>query len=91
MLDLGMILSTLSSIYSAATTLCCAIDKALELEHGQHEQRQALKDLRKAVVSLKYDTTVFNTLLGAIGNNGNPETSGCSPYMRFIQRWVTGL
>jgi len=88
MLGPEMMLDVLKDVASATTTVYCAIDKALELEQ---EERRALKDLRKAVESIKSDTAVYKTLLNSMENDTNPDPNGCSPYTRFIQRWVTGL
>ena len=88
MLDPGTMIVILKVIAAATTTVYCAIDKALELEH---EEQRALKNLRKAVESIKSDIAVYKTLLNAMENDINPDPNRRSPYMRFIQRWVTGL
>ena len=62
------------------------IDKAIELKD---EERQALKEVRKGVDSLKSDTLVYKVLLSAMEDDTN--LSGRSPYMRFIQRYVTAF
>ena len=63
--------------------VCSIFDKAIELEH---EERHALKDLRKGVYSLKSDTLTYKVLLNAMKNDTDR-----SPYTRFIQRYVMGL
>ena len=88
MADLGTILIILKGVTVATTTICRAVDKALELEHGE---QWALRDLSRAVESLQSDTAVYETLLNAMENDTNWDTNGVSPYTRFIQRWVTGL
>ena len=65
--------------------VCEAVDKAIELKH---EERHALKDLCKGVESLKSDTLVYKVLLDTMEND--TDLSGCSPYTRFIQRYVMG-
>ena len=62
------------------------IDKAMELKD---EERQALKEVRKGVDSLKSDTLVYKVLLSAMEEDTN--LSGRSPYTRFIQRYVTAF
>jgi hypothetical protein len=86
MLDSGTILSILQLVGTAAMGVCQAIDKALELEH---EERQALKDLRTGVEGLKSDTMVYKVLLNAMGND--TDLNGRSPYTRFIERYAIGL
>ena len=66
--------------------VCEAVDKAIELEH---EERQALKDLRKGVECLKSDTLVYKVLLNTMENDTDP--SGRLPYTRFIQGYVMVL
>jgi hypothetical protein len=79
MLDAGMILSILQFVGTAAEVVCQAIDKALECER---EERQALKNLRKGVEGLKYDTMVYKVLLNAMEND--TDLDGRSPDTRFI-------
>ena len=83
MADPATILTILQFVGVAAVTVCDAIDKAIELEH---EERHALKDLRKGVDSLKSDTLVYKVLLNAMEND--TDLSGRSPFTRFIQRYV---
>ena len=77
------ILGILQFVGAAAMAVCTAIDKALELEH---DERHALKDLRKGVESLKSDTMVYKVLLNAMEND--IDVDGRSPYTHFIQRYV---
>jgi len=60
--------------------VCNEIDNAPEPEHEvpEHEVRQALKDLRKAVENLRSDIIVYNVLLKELDR-------------RPIQRYVMGL
>ena len=81
-----MILSILQLVGTASMAVCEAVDRSIELEH---EGRHALKDLRKGVDSLKSDTLVYKVLLNAMEND--TDLSGCSPYTRFIQRYVMGV
>ncbi len=81
-----MILSILQFVGASALAVCEVIDKAIDLEH---EERRALKGLRKRVVSLKSDTLVYKVLLNAMENDADPSVR--SPYTRFIQRYVMGL
>ena len=53
---LEMVRNILQFVGAASLAVCKAIDMAAELEH---EERQALKELRKGVESLKSDTVVF--------------------------------
>ena len=78
-----MIRSILKFVRAAAGAVCEATDKAVELEH---EERQALKELRRVVEGLKSDTMVFMVLLNAMEND--TDLHGRSPYTRFIQRCV---
>ena len=66
--------------------MCQAIDKAIELKH---EERYALKELRKGVDSLKSDTLVYKALLNSMEND--TDLGGLSSYTCFIQRYVMGL
>ena len=79
-------LSILEFVGAAAMAVCEAIDKAIEHEH---DQRHALKDLRKGADSLKSDTSVYKVLLNAMEND--KDLSGRSPYTLFIQRFVMGF
>ena len=65
--------------------VCEAVGKAIELEH---EEKQALKELRKGVESLKSDTLVYKVLLNAMESVTDLE--GRSAYARFIKRCVMG-
>lgn len=56
------LLAIIRRIDAAAALVCNDIDKALELEH---EERPALKDLRKGVENLKSSVVAFNVLLSA--------------------------
>jgi hypothetical protein len=85
MADPATILGILQFVGAAAMAVCSAIDKALELEH---EERQALKELRKGVESLRSDTMVYKVLLNAMEERY--DVNGRSPYTRFIQRYVMG-
>jgi len=87
MADPSTILAILQFIGAAAMAVCQAVDKAIEL--AEHEEKQALKELRKGVESLKSDTLVYNVLLNAIETDADLDTR--SPYARFIQRYVMGL
>jgi len=60
--------------------VCNEIDNAPEPEHevAEHEVRQALKDLRKAVENLRSDIIVYNILLKDLDH-------------RLEWRYVTGL
>ena len=80
-----MILALLRLVGTAATVVCDEVDKALDLDH---EVRQALKDLRKRVESLKSVTMVYKVLLSAMEKD--TDLNGRSPYTRFIQRYVMG-
>ena len=80
-----MVLAILDFVDAAAIAVCGVIDKALELEL-EHEARQALKELRKGVESLKSDTMVYKVLLNAMEDD-----TDLSPYTRFIQRYVMQL
>ena len=84
--DPATILSILQSVGTAALAVCALIDKAIELEH---KERDALKEVRKEVDSLKSDTLVYKVLLSAMENDTDP--SGRSPYTRLIQRYVTAF
>jgi len=86
MADPGTILAILQFVGAAAMLVCEAIDKVIELEH---EERQALKDLRKGVENLKSDTMVYKILLNAMETD--TDLNGRSPYTRFIQRYVMRL
>ena len=79
------ILPILQFVDTAAIAVCEAVDRAIELEH---EERCALKDLRKGADSLKSDILVYKLLLNAMGND--TDLSDCSAYTRFIQRYVMG-
>ena len=80
------ILAILQFVGTAAVAVCQVVDKEVELEH---EERQALKALREGVERLKSDILVSKVLLNAMESDANLE--GCSPYARFIQRYVMGL
>ena len=88
MLDPGTMLAILKCVTAATTTVYNAIEKALKLEA---KEQQALKDLHKAIESLKSDTVVYDTLLNAMESDLNPDPNESSAYTRFIQRWVAGL
>ena len=76
---LEMVRTTLQFVGAASLAVCKAIDVAIELEH---EERQALKELRKGVESLKSDTTAYKVLLNAMENDTDLDS--------FIQRCVWG-
>lgn len=80
MADPVTILAILKGIAVATTTVYRAIDKL------NHEEQQTLKDLSRAIKSLKSDTAVYETLLNAMENDITSDTNECSPYKRFIQR-----
>ena len=84
--DPATILAILQFVGAATMLVCEAIDKAIELDH---EERQALKDLRKGVENLKSDTMVYKILVNAIETDTG--LNGRSPYTRFTQRYVTRL
>ena len=86
MTNLGTILGILQFVRATAIAVCSTIDKAIELEH---EERQALKELGKAVESLKSDTVVYQVLLNAI--LGDTDVNGRCAYTCFIQLYVLGL
>jgi len=83
MADPSTILAILHFVGTAAMAVCQAVDKAIELEH---EEKQALKELRKGVESLKSDTLVYKVLLNAMESDTDLDKR--SPYARFIQRYV---
>ena len=101
--DPGTILVILKGLTVATTAVYHAIGRALELEHEEleygeleheelkHEERQALRELSRAVEGVRSDTAVYETLLEAMENDTYPDSNSGSPYVRFIQRWVTGL
>ena len=80
------ILAILQPVGAAAMAVCDKIDKAIKLEC---EERHVLKELRKAVDSLKSDTSVYRVLLNVMEND--TDASGRSPHTRFIQQYVMGL
>ena len=80
------ILGILQFVGTAAMAVCAAIDVALELEQ---DEKQALKELRKGVESLRSDTMVYRVLLNAMEDD--VDANGRSPYTRFIQRYVMRL
>jgi len=84
--DPEVLLVILQVIAIAALAVCGAVDKAIELEH---DERKALRELRRAVESIKSDTMVYKVLLNAMENDADRD--GRSPYARFIQRYVMGL
>jgi len=86
MADPSTILAILQFVGTAAVAVCQAVDKASELEN---EEKQALKELREGVESLKSDTLVYKVLLNAMESDTDLDKR--SPYARFIQRYVMGL
>jgi len=84
--DPGVLLAILRSVGTAASAVCEAFDKAIELEH---EERQALKELRIGVESLKSDTLVYRVLLKTM--ESDVDLDGRSLYARFVQRYVMRL
>jgi hypothetical protein len=78
MADPARILALLKFVGSAATLVCYEIDMALNVDYGV---RQALRELRNGIVSLRSDTMVYKVLLSAMES----DTTGCSIYKRFIQ------
>ena len=79
-------LALLQTVAAAATTVCDVIDKAPE---PIHEERQGLKDLRKALESLNSDIMVYKVLMNVIEND-NADLNGRSPHMHLLQRCVMG-
>jgi len=79
--DPGSILALVKSIGEAARVVWDATDKAFELER---EEQGALKDLRKAVESLKSDIVVYGILVTTMVNDTYP--NGLEPLTLFIQR-----
>jgi len=73
--DLTAILAILRSVDTVATSVLNEIDNTIEPEH---EVRQALKDLRKAVENLKSDIMAYDVLLKGIEYH-------------HVQRYVMGL
>jgi len=86
MADPSTILGILQFVETAAMAVCQAIDKVIELKH---EERQALKELRKGVESLKSDTLVYKDLLNTMVSDTDLDRR--SPYARFIRQYVNGL
>jgi len=86
--DPATVLAILQFVGTAATGVCKAVDKAIELEL-EHEEKQALKELRKGAEGLKSDTLVYKVLLNAMETDTDLDKR--SPYARFIQRYVMGL
>ena len=86
MADPATILGILQFVGAAAMAVCRAIDKAVALEH---DERQALKELRKGVESLRSDTIVYKILMNAMEDD--TDANGRSPYTQFIKRYVLGL
>jgi len=86
MADPSTILAILQFVGTATMAVCEAVGKETELEH---EERQALKELREGVESLKSDTLVYKDLLNAMESDTDLDKR--SPYARFIQRFVIGL
>ena len=86
MTDPATILGILQFVGAAAMAVRSAIDKAIELEH---EERQALKELRKGVESLRSDTMVYKVLLDTMEDDTS--VNGRSAYTRFFQRYVLDL
>jgi len=86
MADPSTILAILQFVGTAATAVCQAVDKAIELEH---EERQALKALREGVERLKSDTLVYKVLMNAMETD--TDLDGHSLYARFIQRYGVAL
>ena len=73
------IIAILRSVDAAVTLFCNEIDKALEPEH---EERQALKDLRKGLENLKSDIMLYEVLL-------SPMEIDTPPSLK--QQYVMGL
>ena len=86
MADPGTILDILQFVGVAASAVNDAIDNAPK---AQHEERQALKELRKGVEILKSDISAYKVVLNAMENDA--DDNGRSAYTRFIQRYVLGL
>jgi len=83
MADPATILDILRFVGGAAFAVRQAIDKAIELEY---EERQALKELREGIESLRSDIMVYEVLLSAMEN----DTNACSIYKSVIQLYVIG-
>jgi len=75
--DPGGMLALLQTIATATTTVRDVIDKAPE---PIHEERQALKDLRKALASLNSDIMVYKVLMNVMENDYT-DPDGRSPHM----------
>ena len=91
MADPYTIIAILQFVGVMAKAVCESLDKAIDeaiQQPYEHEERGALKDLRKRVESLKSDTLVYKVLLNAMETD--TDLSGRSPYTRFIQRYVMG-
>ena len=86
MADPSTILAHLQLVGAAAIAICDKIDNTPESENAL--QRQSLKELRKAVDSLRSDTLMYKDLLNAMEND--TDLSRDSSYTRFIQRYVMG-
>lgn len=85
MADPARIVSVLRSIGVAASALYDAIDNASNASKLEHNERQPLNDLRKAVENLRSDILVYKVLMNAMESDTDP--SGRPPYTRFIQRY----
>ena len=81
------ILAHLQFVSAAAMAACDKIDNTPESRNGL--QRQSLKELRKAIDSLRTDTLVYKVPLNAMEND--TDLSRHSSYTRFIQQYVDGL
>jgi len=70
-MDLVTIIAILRSVDTAATLVCNEIDNGLEHAHEdpEHEERQALNNLRKGVENLKSDIMVYKVLLEDIDHS----------------------
>ena len=83
--DLTAILAILQSVDTAAI-LCNEIDNALEPEH---EERQALKDLRKGLENLKSDIMVYEILLSPMEMDTPPSLGQQYVWGRAQARMLT--
>ena len=78
-----LILDLLQNVSGAAKFVCSVIDEADGLDR---EERHALRDLRQAIESLKFDTMLHKVLINAMQNDTNLD--GSSPFAIFIAQYV---
>lgn len=82
---LESIMDIMETVLADTKSACDAIDKALALEL---DQRQGLKDLRKAIENIKADTMVYKILITAMQTDS---INGRSPFAVFIHRCAIRL